>query len=48
MYRRTVDYSTTSNFLTLRGLVKRSGRSEGGFRLFGQRQIQDLKFIRKS
>lgn len=38
----------TIRFYEKEGLVKRSGRSEGGFRLFGQRQIQDLKFIRKS
>ena len=38
----------TIRFYEREGLVKRSGRSEGGFRLFGQRQIQDLKFIRKS
>jgi DNA-binding transcriptional MerR regulator len=35
-------------FYEKEGLVKRSSRSEGGFRLFGQRQIQDLKFVRKS
>jgi DNA-binding transcriptional MerR regulator len=38
----------TIRFYEKEGLVKRSARSEGGFRLFGQRQIQDLKFIRKS
>lgn len=38
----------TIRFYEKEGLVKHSGRSEGGFRLFGQRQIQDLKFIRKS
>lgn len=38
----------TIRFYEKEGLVKRSGRSEGGFRLFGPRQIQDLKFIRKS
>ena len=38
----------TIRFYEKGGLVKRSGRSEGGFWLFGQRQIQDLKFIRKS
>ena len=37
----------TIRFYEKGGLVKRSGRSEGGFRLFGQRQIQDLKSIRK-
>lgn len=38
----------TIRFYEKQGLVKRPGRSEGGFRLFDQRQIQDLKFIRKS
>lgn len=38
----------TIRFYEKEGLVKHSGRSEGGYRLFGQRQIQDLKFIRKS
>lgn len=38
----------TIRFYEKEGLVKRSGCSEGGFRLFGPRQIQDLKFIRKS
>jgi len=38
----------TIRFYEKEGLVKRSSRSEGGFRLFGRRQIQDLKFIRKS
>jgi MerR family mercuric resistance operon transcriptional regulator len=38
----------TIRFYEKEGLVKRSGRSEGGYRLFSQRQIQDLKFIRKS
>lgn len=38
----------TIRFYEKEGLLKRSGRSEGGFRLFGRRQIQDLKFIRKS
>jgi len=38
----------TIRFYEKEGLVKRPGRSEGGFRLFGPRQIQDLKFIRKS
>lgn len=38
----------TIRFYEKEGLVKRSGRSEGGFRLFDQRQIRDLRFIRKS
>ena len=46
--RETGTSIDTIRFYEKGGLVKRSGRSEGGFRLFGQRQIQDLKFIRKS
>ncbi|MEP7345259.1 MAG: heavy metal-responsive transcriptional regulator [Gemmatimonadaceae bacterium] len=38
----------TIRFYEKEGLVKRSSRTEGGFRLFGHAQIQDLKFIRKS
>lgn len=38
----------TIRFYEKEGLLQRSGRSEGGYRLFSQRQIQDLKFIRKS
>lgn len=38
----------TIRFYEKEGLVKRSGRTEGGFRLFGPSQIQDLKFVRKS
>lgn len=30
------------------GLLKRPPRTEGGFRLFGLRDVQDLKFIRKA
>jgi MerR family transcriptional regulator, mercuric resistance operon regulatory protein len=32
-------------FYEKKGLLKRSPRTEGGFRLFGQREIEDLKFI---
>ena len=38
----------TIRFYEKEGLVKRSGRTEGGFRLFGPSQIQDLRFVRKS
>lgn len=38
----------TIRFYEKEGLVQRSGRTEGGFRLFGPGQIQDLKFVRNS
>jgi MerR family mercuric resistance operon transcriptional regulator len=41
----TVD---TIRFYEKQGLLKRSNRTEGGFRLFGPQQIEALKFIRKA
>jgi len=41
----TVD---TIRFYEKQGLLKRSTRTEGGFRLFGPNEIQALKFIRKA
>ena len=41
----TVD---TIRFYEKQGLLKRSTRSEGGFRLFGPPEIQALRFIRKA
>jgi DNA-binding transcriptional MerR regulator len=38
----------TIRFYEKEGLLKRSTRTEGGFRLFGPHDIQALKFIRKS
>lgn len=38
----------TIRFYEKEGLLKRSIRTEGGFRLFGQREIHALKFIRKA
>ena len=38
----------TIRFYEREGLLKRSTRTEGGFRLFGQHQIHALKFIRKA
>ena len=38
----------TIRFYEKEGLLKRSSRTEGGFRLFGSGEIQALKFIRKS
>jgi MerR family mercuric resistance operon transcriptional regulator len=38
----------TIRFYEKEGLLKRSTRTEGGFRLFGQREIDALKFIRKA
>ena len=38
----------TIRFYEKQGLLKRSSRTEGGFRLFGPGEIQALKFIRKS
>jgi DNA-binding transcriptional MerR regulator len=38
----------TIRFYEKEGLLKRSLRTEGGFRLFGQRDLRDLKFIRKA
>jgi DNA-binding transcriptional MerR regulator len=35
-------------FYEKEGLLKRSSRTEGGFRLFGPREIQALRFIRKA
>jgi len=41
----TVD---TIRFYEKQGLLKRSTRTEGGFRLFGPPEIQALKFIRRA
>lgn len=38
----------TIRFYEKQGLLRRSARTEGGFRLFGPDEIQALKFIRKS
>ena len=38
----------TIRFYEKERLLRRSTRTEGGFRVFGQSQIQALKFIRKS
>jgi DNA-binding transcriptional MerR regulator len=38
----------TIRFYEKQGLLKRSARTEGGFRLFGQPEIQALKFVRKA
>lgn len=38
----------TIRFYEKQGLLKRSSRTEGGFRLFGPSEIEALKFIRKS
>jgi DNA-binding transcriptional MerR regulator len=37
----------TIRFYEKQGLLRRSARTEGGFRLFGAREIQSLRFIRK-
>ncbi len=38
----------TIRFYEKQGLLKRSPRTEGGFRLFGVRDIEILKFVRKA
>jgi DNA-binding transcriptional MerR regulator len=38
----------TIRFYEKQGLLKRSPRTEGGFRLFGLRDIETLKFVRKA
>ncbi len=38
----------TIRFYERQGLLKRSPRTEGGFRLFGNGEIQALKFVRKA
>lgn len=38
----------TIRFYEKQGLLKHSGRTEGGFRVFGPDQIRSLKFIRKA
>src|SRR5712672_780363 len=38
----------TIRFYEKQGLLKRSARTEGGFRLFGSHDIQRLKFVRKA
>ncbi len=35
-------------FYEKQGLLRRSARTEGGFRLFGSDEIQTLKFVRKA
>jgi DNA-binding transcriptional MerR regulator len=38
----------TIRFYEKQGLLRRSPRSEGGFRLFGSDEIETLKFVRKA
>ena len=38
----------TIRFYEKQGLLKRSARTEGGFRLFGANEIETLKFVRKA
>ena len=38
----------TIRFYEKQGLLRRSARTEGGFRLFGSDEIQALKFVRKA
>src|SRR5260370_18515471 len=38
----------TIRFYEKQGLLKRSPRTEGGFRLFGTSDIETLKFVRKA
>jgi DNA-binding transcriptional MerR regulator len=38
----------TIRFYEKQGLLKRSPRTEGGFRLFGSGEIEALKFVRKA
>jgi DNA-binding transcriptional MerR regulator len=38
----------TIRFYEKQGLLRRSPRTEGGFRLFGSDEIQALKFVRKA
>src|SRR6266851_9487839 len=38
----------TIRFYEKHGLLRRSARTEGGFRLFGRDDIQTLKFVRKA
>jgi DNA-binding transcriptional MerR regulator len=38
----------TIRFYEKQGLLKRSARTEGGFRLFGAGEIETLKFVRKA
>src|SRR6266446_5567074 len=38
----------TIRFYEKQGLLRRSARTEGGFRLFGSHDIQSLKFVRKA
>lgn len=38
----------TIRFYERQGLLKRSPRTEGGFRLFGANDIETLKFVRKA
>ncbi len=38
----------TIRFYEKQGLLRRSSRTEGGFRVFGPDQIQTLKFVRKA
>ena len=38
----------TIRFYEKQGLLKRSARTEGGFRLFGIQEVETLKFVRKA
>ena len=38
----------TIRFYEKQGLLRRSPRTEGGFRLFGAKEIEALKFVRKA
>jgi hypothetical protein len=38
----------TIRFYEKQGLLRRSPRTEGGFRLFGATEIETLKFVRKA
>ncbi len=38
----------TIRFYEKQGLLRRSPRTEGGFRLFGRSEIETLKFVRKA
>ncbi|HXG33738.1 MAG TPA: heavy metal-responsive transcriptional regulator [Bryobacteraceae bacterium] len=46
--RETGLSADTIRFYEKRGLLRSAARTEGGFRLFGPREIEALKFIRKS
>src|SRR5882724_1046856 len=38
----------TIRFYEKQGLLRRSARTEGGFRLFGSPEVETLKFVRKA